>query len=456
MSAGSPSVVQRLDDIVASVLELAVRAGADAADAVALESDSESVGVRCGTVERVSEAHQKRVGLRVFVGQSSAVVSSADLSAESLTRLAVDAVAFARVTAPDPHAGLPDPADVVGNAPDLDLYDATAENISTQQKIALATEAEAAAFAADPAITNSEGAEFSGAVGRTTYGSSLGFIGSYTSSRFSLHVVPVAARDGTMQRDYWYTAGRRFDRLDPAHAVGVEAARRTVRRLGARRVETCQVPVVFDSEAAGSLLGHLAAAVSGSAVYRGTSFLRDKLGEPIAVPGLYVDDDGTIPTALGSKPFDGEGVTTRKTTVVQQGVLQSYLLDSYAARKLGLRTTGNAARAPGDAPAVAPTNLLLRPGTVSPQEMIASVDRGLYVTEFIGYGVNMITGDYSRGAAGLWIERGELTHAVEEITIAGNLLDMFRDIEMIGNDLVQRSAISAPSLKIGRMTVAGA
>jgi PmbA protein len=454
-AAGSRSIVQRLDDIVARVLERAVGAGADAADAVAVESDSESVGVRCGTVERVSEAHQKRVGLRVFVGQSCAVVSSADLSAESLARLAMDAVAFARVTAPDPHAGLPDPADVVGNAPDLDLYDARAESISTAEKIALATEAEAAAFAADAAITNSEGAEFTGAVGRTTYGNSLGFVGHYSSSRFSLHVVPVATRNGTMQRDFWYTAGRRFDRLESAHAVGVEAARRTVRRLGARKVETCQVPVVFDPEAAGSLLGHLAAAVSGSAVYRGTSFLRDKLGQPIAVPELNVDDDGTIPAALGSKPFDGEGVATRRTTVVRHGVLQSYLLDSYAARKLGLRTTGNAARAAGDAPAAAPTNLLLRAGTVSPRDMIASVDRGLYVTEFIGYGVNMITGDYSRGAAGLWIERGELTHAVEEVTIAGNLLDMFRDIEMIGNDLVQRSSISAPSLKIGRMTVAG-
>lgn len=456
MSAGVRPSVHDLDDIVAAILDRATAAGATAADAVAVESDSESVGVRCGAVERVSEARQKRVGLRVFVGRCSAVVSSADLSVDSLARLAADAVAFARVTAPDPHAALPDPEDIIGRVPDLQLYDDAIMHVPTDKKIALAMEAEQAALGADAAITNSEGAEFSGTSARITYGSSHGFAGRYSSSRFSLQVVPVASRNGSMQRDYWYTAGRRFDQLDSPAAVGAEAARRTLRRLGARKVGTCKVPVIFDPESAATLLGHLAGAVSGSAIYRGTSFLRGKLGLPIAVPSLHVYDDGTIPSALGSKPFDGEGVATRKTAVIEQGILQSYLLDSYAARKLGLHTTGNAARGVGDTPGAAPTNLMLRPGTTSPEAMIASVDQGLYVTEFIGYGVNMITGDYSRGAAGLWIDKGELVHPVEEITIAGNLLDMFRDIEMIGNDLVPRSSIIAPSLKIGRMTVAGA
>jgi PmbA protein len=259
-----------------------------------------------------------------------------------------------------------------------------------------------------------------------------------------------------MQRDYWYTAGRRFDRLEPAQNVGRTAARRTLRRLGARKISTCRVPIVFDPETAATLVRHLAAAVSGSAIYRGTSFLRDKLGESVASRELSVHDDGTIPGALGSKPFDAEGLPTRKTVVVDGGVLRSYLLDCYSARKLGLQSTGNASRSIGEAPSVAPTNLFMLPGAHTPEEIIASVERGLYVTELIGFGINPVTGDYSRGAVGLWIERGELTHPVEEVTIAGNLLEMFRAIDMLGNDLAFRGAISAPTLRIADMTVAGA
>jgi PmbA protein len=444
-----------LDDIVCDLLRRAGSAGASVADAVAVESDAEHVGVRCREVEQVSDARQKRIGLRAFVGQSSAVVSSADFSPAGLARLAEDAVTFARATAPDPSSGLVDPADVIANPPDLDLYDPALEEMPTDEKIALAKEAEAAALAADPAISNSEGAECNASTARITYGTSLGFLGRYRASSASLHVVPVATRDGKMQRDYWYTANRKLRGLDGPRHVGEEAARRTLRRLGARQVQTNEVPVVFDPEIAAGLVRHLATAVSGSAIYRGTSFLRDRLGEPIGSPAMTVHDDGTIPGALGSKPFDGEGVATRKTVVVEKGVLKSYLLDSYSARKLGLQTTGNASRSVGDTPGVAPTNMFLLPGPHSPQDIIASVDNGLYVTELIGFGVNGVTGDYSRGAVGIWIERGTLTHAVEEITIAGNLLDMFRDIEMIGNDLVRRSTISAPTVKIRKMTVAG-
>jgi PmbA protein len=445
-----------LEEVVADVLRAVADLGASAADAVAIESDSVTVGIRLRSVEKASEARERRAGVRVFVGQSSAVVSTADVSPQSLARLAADAVAFARVTAPDPSAGLLDTAEIAQAPPDLDLYDPAAENMSTDTKIALATEAEAAALEWDPAITNSEGAEFSSGSARVVYGTSPGFMGSYRASSFGLHVVPVATRDGAMQRDYWYSADRKLNRLEDARSVGETAARRTVRRLGARQVKTCQAPLVFDPEAAATLVRHLAAAASGSAIYRGTSFLVGRLSEAIAAPIVTIHDDGTIAGALGSKPFDGEGAPTRRTVVVDRGVLRSYLLDGYSARKLGLRTTGNASRSVGDGPGVAPTNLFLLPGPHSPEDIIASVDRGLYVTELIGFGINGVTGDYSRGAVGLWIEDGKLTHAVEEVTIAGNLLDMYRDIDMVGNDLKLRSSISAPTLKISRMTVAGA
>ncbi len=445
-----------LEDAVADVLHRVAVSGASAADAVAVESDGITVSVRLRKVEKVAEARERRIGVRVFVGQSSAVLSTADFSTPSLARRAEDAVACARVTAPDPVAGLPDPADVVKTPADLGLHDPAVAALSAERQIVFATEAESAALDADSAITNSEGAECGSGTARVVYGTSHGFVGGYQASSVSLHVVPVATRNGSMQRDYWYTTSRRLDGLEPPGRVGAVAAARATRRLGARKVETCQVPVVFDPETAASLFRHLAAAVSGSAVYRGTSFLRDKLGERIAAGGLTVVDDGTLPGALGSKPFDGEGVATRRTSVVEGGVLRSYLLDTYAARKLGLPTTGNAARAVSDGPSVAPTNLFVQPGPHAPDEIIRSLRRGLYVTELIGFGVNGVTGDYSRGAVGLWIEDGAFAYPVEEITIAGNLLDMFRDIDMIGSDLTLRGAIAAPTLRIARMTVAGA
>jgi PmbA protein len=268
-------------------------------------------------------------------------------------------------------------------------------------------------------------------------------------------VTSIAADSNGMQRDYWFSAARKLDRLQAPIAIGQEAARRTLRRLGARKVSTQKVPVVFDPLTASSLLGHLCTAVSGSAIYRRASFLLDQLGEQIAPEGFTVYDDGTLPEALGSKPFDGEGLPTRRTTVVERGVWRSYLLDTYTARKLGLRSTGNAARSAGEPPGVSPTNFYLEPGPYTPQAIIASVPHGLYVTELIGFGVNQVTGDYSRGAVGIWIEHGELTHAVEEITIAGNLRQMLANIEMIGNDLDLRRKVTAPTLKIAEMTVAG-
>jgi PmbA protein len=445
----------RLLDLAQDLVQRARAAGARAADAVVAESDGLGVGVRLGEVEKLQRARQRRAGLRVFVGDATAIVSTADFSAEGIADLAREAVGLAHATAPDRWAGLPDPAELCADPPDLDLHDPTVEQLGPEQAVAWAREAEAAALGASPEITNSEGAELGAEAGQVAYASSLGFAGTYARSHASLAVTPVATRDGLMQRDSWYTAHRKLAGLDPAAAVGHEAARRTLRRLGGRRPPTCECPVVFDPETAATLLRHLAGAISGSALYRRLSFLVDQLDAQVASPVVTVIDDPLRPTGPASRPFDGEGVKQERRLVVDRGVLRTYLLDSYSARRLGLRTTGHAARSIGDAPATAPTNFVLQPGAHAPEALVASVRSGLYVTELIGFGVNPVTGDYSRGAAGLWIENGELAYPVEELTIAGNLRDMLRDIEMVGNDLALRDAVASPTLKIGRMTVAG-
>jgi PmbA protein len=443
-------------DVARDLVGGALAAGARAADAVVVESDGLSVGVRLGEVERLERARQRRAGLRVFVGDATAIVSTADLTPAALAELARDAVALARTTAPDPHAGLPHADDLARELPDLDLLDPAVERLEPEAALAQARAAEAAALGTSPAFTNSEGAGMGADAGQVAYASSLGFTGTYAGSHASLWVTPVATRDGGMQRDSWYTAHRQLARLDAPDAVGREAARRTLRRLGARRAPTGACPIVFEAEVAVSLLRHLAGAIAGPSLYRRASFLLDRLGQAIASPAVTVVDDPLTPAGPASRPFDGEGVAQRRQTIVQQGVLRSYLLDSYSARRLGLRTTGHAARSVGDAPSAGPTNFVLQPGPHTPEDIVRSVRSGLYVTELIGFGVNGVTGDYSRGAAGLWIENGELAYPVEEITIAGNLLDMFRDVEMVGNDLVPRGALAAPTVKVARMTVAGA
>ena len=445
-----------LSTIAVDLIARARTAGATSADAVAFESDSIEVGVRLRETEKLRRARERAVGLRVFVGQSTAIVSTSDLSSSALEVLAQDAVSLARATAPDEHGGLPDPADLARDLPDLALYDAAVERFDVPDALALAREAEEAALSASTEITNSEGAECGAGGGQVAYASSLGFTGTYARSSFSLVMVPVATRDGQMQRDHWYSAHRTLAGLDAPGDVGREAARRTVRRLGARQVPTQQCPVVFDPQAAASLIGHLAGAISGSSLYRRASFLLDKLGEPIASPAVTILDDPLAVGGLASRPFDGEGVASRRLTIVEKGVLQSYLLDSYSARRLGMRSTGHAARGASDAPGVSATNFFLTPGPHTPEEIVRSVRSGLYVTELIGFGVNGVTGDYSRGAAGLWIENGELTFAVEEITIAGNLLDMFKQISMVGTDLRFRTAVAAPTIKIEQMMLAGA
>lgn len=444
-----------LEEVAAQLLKAAKGHGATAADVVVVEGDSLEVGVRLGEVEKLKQAREKHLGLRVFVGDRSAVTSSADFSPAALSKLAQDSVALARVIAPDTDSGLPDASELASEVPDLDLYDANVAAIQAEQAIAWAKEGEQAAMAVDARITNSEGAECSASTDRIHYASSLGFAGSYRRSSVSLSVVPVVTHNGSMQRDYWYSSRRKLAELESPESIGQKAAARALRRLGARKVATCEVPVIFDPELASGLLGHLAGAISGYSLYKGASFLIGKLGERIAPESVTIVDDGSIVGGLGSKPFDGEGLSTRRKVIVEAGVLSSYLFDCYSARKLNSRSTGNASRSVGSAPGVSPANFLLQAGTTPPAEILRSVKRGLYVTELIGMGVNPVTGDYSRGAVGQWIENGELAYPVEEITIAGNLLEMYQRIEAIGSDLELRHSVCAPTLLIGKMTVAG-
>jgi PmbA protein len=428
--------------------------GATEADLLIVETDSSTTQVRLREIESLKSAQERRIHLRVMFGRSSAATSTSDFSLRALEHLADETCTLARTTAPDEYLGLPDPEAIAASIPDLQLFDEVAQELGVEDKIALAKQAEIAALDHDPRIINSEGAGLDTHFSQIVYANTHGFMGEYRTSSFSLAVSPIAGEGDAMQRDSWYSVSRKFKQLEAPEVIGTIAAKRALRRLGARKVSTQEAPVVFDPDMAASLLRTLAGAVSGTSIYRGASFLLNRMGQQVAADSVTVIDDGTIPGALGSRPFDGEGVPTRRTVVVEHGVLHSYLLDTYCGRRLGLTSTGNAARDAAGI-SVGSSNLYLVPGTYTPEEIIGSVTSGLYLTELIGFGVNMVTGDYSRGAVGLWIENGELTYPVEEITIAGNLHEILRNIEMVGNDLVLRGRTAAPTLKIGRMTIAG-
>jgi len=442
-------------ELAHDLLRRAASKGTSGAEVIVVEDESFSVQIRLRAVDTLKSAREKRLGLRLCFGQRSATTATSDFSVESLQRLLDDTAAMAQATAEDPCSGLPEAALFSGDVPDLELWDPEPANLPIQERIAMATAAESAALDYDSRITNSEGGEYSHQDARVVFANSHGFTGEYRSSSVFLSVSSIAGDNGGMQRDGWYSAQRRLQNLEAPEAIGRTAAQRALRRLGARKVSTQHVPVVFDPDTAASLLRTICGAVSGSAIYRSASFLTGKLGQRLATTALTVVDDGRMAGRLGSRPFDGEGLPTRRTVIIQDGVLTSYLLDTYTGRKLGMASTGNAARSLSQPPSVAPTNCHIVPGLYSPEQIIRSVDRGLYVTEMIGFGVNLVTGDYSRGAVGMWIDNGELAYPVEEITIAGNLKDMLQQIEMIGDDLEWRASVVAPTLKIARMTVAG-
>ena len=451
-----------LKSLAAEVVARAAKAGATDAEVVVSEGDEFSVAVRMGEVETLQESGSRGLGLRVFLGQRSASASTSDLTPDGIEQLVAGAMALANVTEQDTFAGLPDEADFGQLEGDLHLYFDDVYSLPGAERIDLARRAEAAALAADSRITNSQGGHFDAATGHKVLANSRGFVGEYRSSYCGISAAPLAMDpNGAMQRDFWSSSARRLADLESPESIGQEAARRVLRRLGAHRVPTQRVPIVFAPEVARSLIGHLFEAASGDSIWRSASFLAGQLGETIAAPNITIVDDHTmlLPTGVGgfgTSPFDGEGLPTRRTVVVENGVLQTYLLNTYTARKLQMRSTGNATRGLAGSPGIGSGNLYLLPGTQTPEEILAAIPAGFYVTSLMGFGANMVTGDYSRGASGLWIENGELTHAVEEVTIAGNLREIFRNITAIGNDLVFRSSAASPTLRVDGMTVAGA
>jgi PmbA protein len=444
--------------VVARSLKRLTDAGADAGDVLLVATDSHEVRVRGEEIDFVKQARERCLGIRALIrtrdGSRSATTSTSDLNGDAVDRMVDETVALARATAPDPVAGLPDGGFAV-DLPELELWQPGDRDVQVDARIEDARRAEAAARDTDPRITNSEGSQASSDFTEICYGNSEGFVGSYAAASHALYSEPLAEENGSKQRDYWMTVSRRLDGLEDPAEVGRQAASRALRRLGARSVKTCEVPVIFDELTARGLLSQLAGLVSGYAVYRKQSCWADRRGELVASELVTVVDDGLLPGGLGSKPFDGEGLPVTRKVVIDRGRLESWLLDSYSARKLDLASTGNATRSPGGTPGAGPTNLWIEPGSQSLDEIIADTEQGLLVTELMGMGFNPVTGDYSRGAAGLWIEQGEVVYPVEEITIASNINEMLRGVDRVGSELRWLGRVAAPALRIDRMTVAG-
>ncbi len=451
-----PQVAADLKDLAQDLVRRATAGGATAAECVIREGDEFSTLVRLGQVETLKEAGSRAVGVRVFFGQRSASTYSSDFSRDGLDRMLKSALTLAKITSEDPYSGIPDAQQLGSLSGDLDLFSADVYSLPGEARIDYARRAEKAALDYDPRIKNSEGGSFDAATGHKILANSHGFVGEYRRSYCSVAAVPIAQTEtGAMQRDYWFSVARSLSRLESPEAVGKVAAQRTIRRLGARKAKTAHVPIVLDPMVANSILGHIFEGVNGDSVYRGASFLAGKLGEKIAGDQVTIIDDGTMPGGFGTSPFDSEGIPTRRTVVIENGVLKSYLLNTYTAKKLGLQTTGNASRGLAGTPGIGAGNYFLQPGTKTPQEIIAGIPSGLYVTEFMGHGANLVTGDYSRGASGLWISGGELSYPVEEITVAGNLKEMFFNITEIGNDLEFRGSMACPTIRIDGLTVGG-
>lgn len=446
-------------DFLADIVSKAIKRGATEAEAVALEDTDFSVEVRLGEIEKLEESASRGIGLRVIHEGRQASASTSDFSAKAIEEMISSAVEMARLTSVDDAAVLPSreellPGSGVKSA-DLALYDEAVAQLPTERKIAMAKAAEAAARSYDSRIINSEGAACATTAGHLVLVNSSGFTGEYRGTTCYLMVSPIARDSEQMQVAGWGDTQRTLAALDAPEDLGRESARRAIRKLGGRKVMTQEVPIVFEAEATESLLSDFFEAASGESIFRRASFLVGQIGEQIAADKLTIIDDGRLPGAIGSRPFDGEGLPTRRTVVVENGVLRNYLLNTYTARKLGLRSTGNGARGLAGLPGVGINNFFIAPGEHSPAEIIASISNGFYVTDLIGFGFNPVTGDYSRGASGLWIENGKLTHPVEEVTIASNFREMLRGIEMIGNDLRFRGKLAAPTIKINRMMVSG-
>ncbi len=420
------------------------RLGATECDVKIASSNAVDTGVRLGEVETLEGAQSRGLHFEAYVGKKSASTSTSDFRRAALTDLVRNTIAMANASEEDPFSGLPEAQYLATEIPDLMLTDGAIAKIATEDKIQMALAAEAAARGYDDKITNSRGASFTDWSGNTVFANSHGFVGSYSSTHCSISAAVVASQDNEMQVGGWSSGALSFGKLESPEQVGITAAKRALRMLGARKVKSQMVPVVFDPLMAATLLAQFVGATAGSHVYRNSSFLAGKVDQVVANPAVKIIDDPLMMAALGSRPYDGEGLPSRRRIIVQNGVLQCYLLGSYSARKLNTIPNGGSTG-----------NLHFEPGLLSAEEIIATVENGLYLTSVSGPGFNVVTGDYSRGASGLWIENGELAYPVEGITIAGNMLDMLNNIEQMGNDLIFRSSTVSPTLKIGAMMVAG-
>lgn len=439
-------------DLLGDLIGKAKAAGADAADAILLQSASQSHAQRLGAIERLEREESRDLGLRVFLGKRQAFVSSTDLSPMSLDELLTRAMAMARSVPEDPYCGIAEPEQLTSDIPALDICDEAEPTPETLIERAKACEEAARSVAG---VTNSEGAEASWSMSRVALAISNGFAGGYSVSRHATSVSVLAGEGQEMERDYEFSTSVYCGDLEGAAALGRRAGEKAVRRLGARKPATGKLTVVFDPRASNSLLGHLGGAISGPAIARGTSFLKDKLDQAVFAPGITIADDPHRARGLRSRPFDAEGVATARRNIVEDGRLTTWILSLSSARQLGMTTTGHAVRGTSGPPSPATSNLYMEPGSQTPQELMADIKRGVYITEMMGMGINGVTGDYSRGATGFWIEDGQIAYPINEATIAGNLKDMFRNITP-ANDLTFRYGINAPTLRIEGMTVAGA
>ena len=459
MTSSGDSELNDLLELGDRILAMATKGGATVAECLLRSGAELSARVRLGKAELVEEAAHRSAGLRVMKGKQVATTSTSDLTESGIQRFVSDALELVELAQEDPFAGPADPAKLMDTktAPNLDLFDPKGGGVNAAQAIDIAKIGEQAASDFDPRISNSDGATFSRTAGGAALVLSSGFRSAYKGSYQSLSVVPVAEDEGgKKRRGYHWTAKRFLDELEDAKSVGEEAARRTLRKLGAKPVATCEVPVVFDPDTARSILGMLAGCVMGSTIWRKSSYLVGREGTEVASSLVTVVDDPLIPRAPGSRPYDGEGLASRRNVVVEKGILKTYLCDSYSARKLSRESTGNAARGGSAGVSCSTTNFILQPGTDSNEAIVKGTKSGLYVTDMMGFGFNAVTGDFSRGASGFWIENGELAFPVSEVTISLNVDELWKRIDAVGSDLDLRTATAAPTIRVAKMTVAGA
>jgi PmbA protein len=454
------AMVRELTELAAETVEIARRAGADDVEVLVRDGSELTAKVRLGAPELVQEATSRALGLRLQRGGRRAVTFTSDLRRDALEALCAETVALAELAEPDDFGAPPDPSALATSIPDLDLYDPEVGKVEAAWALKQALAGENAARGFDARVTNSEGAIWSRSTGATAFATSGGFVGGFRTTYAGLTVAPLCddTTDPTAPKKrtgHWWTASRFLSDLDSPEHVGNEAARRAVATIGSRKIETQECPVIFDPEIARALVGLVFSVANGSAFWRKSSYLSEREGKQIASPLVTIVDDPLLPRAPGSRPFDGDGLPTRRNVIVDQGILSTVLCDVYSARKLGRASTGSAGRGIGGNPGPTTSNLILSAGSQTPQELIRSVSRGLYVTHLMGFGFNPVTGDFSRGAVGFWIENGEITFPVSEITIAANFDEILHRIDGVANDLILRSSVASPTLRVSHMMVAG-